>query len=57
MAVTLYVDRTAWFAHLGAAWGAYLKVRKPEVYDGIGCTAMAPEHEEAVELPTVQRPH
>lgn len=45
------------FAVAGAAWGAYLKVRKPEIYDGIGCTAMAPEHEEAVELPTVQRPH
>ena len=40
----------------GAAWGVYLKVRKPAVYDGIGRTAMAPEHEEVGELPVVQRP-
>ena len=44
------------FAVAGAAWGAYLKRRRPRVYDGIGRTAMAPEHEEPVELPTVQRP-
>ena len=40
----------------GAAWGAYLKVRRPDVYNGIGRTAMAPEHEEPVDLPMVQRP-
>jgi hypothetical protein len=41
------------FALAGAAWGKYLKARKPEVYDGIGRTAMAPEHEEPIALPTL----
>lgn len=43
-------------AVMGAAWGGYLKVRRPAVYNGIGRTAMAPEHEEPVEMPTLQRP-
>lgn len=44
-------------AGLGAAWGAVLRSRRPDVYRGIGSTAMATEDDEAapVVLPTV--PH
>jgi amino acid transporter len=40
-------------AVLGAAWGAYLRARRPGVYGGIGRTAMAPEDEEPIALPTL----
>lgn len=40
-------------AALGAGWGVYLRTRRPEVYDGIGRTAMAPEDEEPIALPTL----
>ena len=40
---------------LGAAWGAFLRARRPGVYGGIGRTAMAPEDEEPIALPTL--PH
>lgn len=40
---------------LGAAWGALLRARRPGVYGGIGRTAMAPEDEEPIALPTL--PH
>ena len=37
----------------GAAWGYYLRARRPVVYAGIGQTAMAPEDEEPIALPTL----
>ena len=40
-------------AVLGAAWGVYLRSRRPDVYGGIGRTAMAPEDEEPIALPTL----
>ena len=39
----------------GAAWGAVLRSRRPDVYAGIGRTAMAPEDEAPVALPTLPR--
>jgi amino acid transporter len=41
----------------GAAWGATLRSRRPDVYAGIGRTAMAPEDEEPIALPTLNRPY
>jgi len=40
----------------GAIWGAFLRTRRPDVYRGIGRTAMAPEDEEPVALPSLPRP-
>ena len=40
-------------AGAGAAWGAALRSRRPEVYRGIGNTAMAPEEEAPVALPSL----
>ena len=41
---------------LGAAWGGFLRARRPGVYSGIVRTALAPEDEEPVALPTLPRP-
>jgi amino acid transporter len=40
----------------GALWGILLRARRPDVYRGIGRTAMAPEDEESVALPSLPRP-
>lgn len=40
-------------AALGAAWGATLRSRRPEVYRGIGNTALAVEEEAPVVLPSL----
>ncbi len=42
---------------LGAAWGVFLRARRPGVYGGIGRTAMAPEDDEPAALPTVSSPY
>ena len=42
---------------LGAAWGMFLRARRPGVYGGIGSTAMAPEDDEPAALPTVSSPY
>lgn len=42
---------------LGAVWGVFLRARRPGVYGGIGRTAMAPEDEEPIALPTLPRHH
>lgn len=40
-------------AVVGAVWGEYLRSRRPEVYSGIGHTAMAPEEDEELSLPVL----
>jgi amino acid transporter len=42
-------------AVVGAVWGAVLRARRPDVYAGIGHTAMAPEDDEPVRLPALPR--